>query len=110
MGWIVLVSLVAFIRSFVATLEVLYIAYLRPTQAMLFGAVNSAGCFLLTFAVVEATQKLTLIIPYVIGEVSATVVAILIFKWREQRRGNGDKTGSALQGSKEPADCGRPGI
>lgn len=87
MGWVVAVFLIAFVRSFVATMETLFIAYLKPFNAVLFGTVNSGGCFLLTFAVVEATQKLELILPYVAGEVIATLVAILIFKRRQEKRG-----------------------
>lgn len=82
MGTVTLVFVAAYVQSLVATFEVLCISHLKAFSAMAFGTLNSAGAFLIIYVIVVDTNRLILLIPYVIGDILATLTAILIYKHR----------------------------
>ena len=76
-----IVFIVSFVHSLVATLEVLNIAHLRRLGTALYGTFNSGLAFVLIYVVVvDDTSRAWLIIPWIMGDVLAGQCGISWFK------------------------------
>lgn len=106
-----IVFLVAYVQSLVATFEVLCISHLKPLSAMVFGAMNSAAAFLVIYFIVVDANRLALLAPYVLGDVLATCTAILIYRaHRGKHATDRYKERAAFQAAKASAKADQSGI